>query len=682
MAIIFLLSAGLAQSQTFYGTTGNISDDGAENLYTANASGLQGTLSATSGLVRVCLNLHHTYDSDLNVSLVAPDGTTINLFSGIGGDGDNFLGTCLDESATYSINSAAAPFGGMFRPQETLGNVNNGQDGNGIWKLKILDTYPGADTGVVNSWSIEFGAGASTPFVFTSSNLPIVLINTGGAAIPDEPKIDATMKIIYNGEGAMNSVSDLANYEGNIGIELRGNYSQSLPQKPYNFETRDAALAEENVPLLGMPEEHDWCLIANYNDKSFLRNAFAYKLFSEMGHYATRNRFCEVVLNGSYQGIYLLCEKIKRDNNRVDIAKLEEIENTGLDLTGGYIIKNDYWDSGNSWQLSHHPIDHPQLDVRLVYEYPKPEIITDPQKTYIQSFINDFENALYGANYADPVNGYNKYIDTDSFIDYFIVNELARNNDGFKKSSFFNKDIDTAAGISKLKAGPVWDFDWAWKNIWGCSIFEATDGSGWAYLINDCGPDVNSPGWYVRLLQDVNFRNKLRCRWEFFRSNILSDAEIESYIDTQADYLDAAQARHFDKWGNLGVNTGAPEVDSDPATFAGQIAKFKNWIALRVAWLDANIPGTATGCDLAVNDNEFLPVGLYPNPANEEIRIVNESGLAGYVSLFDITGKPVLKSESIANGTAMNVSGLQAGFYIGKICVGNSVKMLKIAILH
>ena len=314
----FLLFITLTNSQTFSGTVGTVSDDGQPNDFTATVSGLSSNqLNASLGLIQVCLDISHTYDSDLNVYLIAPDGTTINLFSGIGGGDDNFSNTCLNQSATNSINTAVAPFTGTFKPQETLGNCNNNQNGNGVWKLRIIDTYA-------------------------------------------------------QDEGNLNSVTDIPNdFNGNITIESRGAYSQSLPQKPYKITTVDTESAELNVSLLGMPEEHDWNLIANYNDKVFMRNKLAYQVFTDMGHYAARNQYCEVVVNGIYQGIYLLMESIKRDNNRVDIAKLETTENTGIDLTGGYILKNDYWTTENSWQTQFQPIDHPELDVHLVYDYPK-----------------------------------------------------------------------------------------------------------------------------------------------------------------------------------------------------------------------------------------------------------------------------------------------------------------------
>jgi subtilisin-like proprotein convertase family protein len=666
--LLSLLCLTFLQAQTYSGATGIINDNGQNIDFTATVSGLTSNqLNASLGVVQVCLKITHTYDSDLNVFLIAPDGTTINLFSGIGGGNDNFTNTCLNQSASISINSGSAPFTGSFNPQESLGDCNNNQNGNGVWTLRIVDAAA-QDEGYLVDWSITFGNNAAVPFVLTSSNLPIVIINTGGAPILDDPAINATMGIIYNGEGNVNTVLDTPNnYNGNISIEYRGAYSQSLPQKPFKIETIDANDLQQDVSILGMPEEHDWVLIANYNDKVFMRNKLAYQLFNDMGNYATRNQYCEVVINGRYQGIYLFMESIKRDNNRVDIAKLETTENSGINLTGGYIIKNDYWDNSNSWLLNYHPIDHPQLDVRLVYDYPKPDLITTEQQTYIQSYINDFETALYSPNFSDPVNGYSKYIDTDSFIDYFIVNELARNNDGFKKSRYFNKDKDSPTAISKLKAGPVWDFDWAWKNIPGCSIFDSTNGSGWAHRINDCGPDVNSPGWYVRLMQDPTFQNKLRCRWDNFRATILSIPSLSNFIDTNASYLNEAQSRHFVKWGNLGVNSGTPEIEADPATFEEQITKYKNWITTRIAWLDLNIPGIGNNCNLATqNLNKKLGISIYPNPAKEFFSIQsNDENLLFpiQIKVIDMQGRVLKVVDFIQENTVIYTNEFQKGTY-------------------
>lgn len=669
-------------AQTFNGSAGDITDDAQLNYYTAEVTGLDGNLNGDLGFVKVCLDITHTYNSDLNVHLISPDGTEVNLFSAIGGDSDNFTNTCFAQDAESSINTGWGPYEGTFKPQQTLGNFNNGQNGNGTWTLRILDTYAGADTGTVIGWTIEFGPDAPEPFVFTSSNLPIVIINTGGETIVDDPKIDATITIISNGEGQLNNVTD-AGEEYTVGIELRGNYSQTLPQKPYKFETYDEEGEDLKVSLLGMPEEADWCLIANYNDKVFMRNTMTYDLFRNMGHYAARSEYCEVILNGDYQGVYMLMESLKRDGERIDVAKLEEDENEGLDVTGGYILKCDYWTPEDSWELEYSPVDHQDKTVRLVYEYPKPEDITYDQRNYIQDFINNFETALYSDTFADPATGYYKYIDVESFIDYFIVNEFARNIDGFRKSFWMHKDKDESeTELSKLKLGPVWDFDWSFKDIWSCPIFEATNGSGWAHKINDCNPDVNSPGWHIKLLEDPVFQNRMRCRWEDLRATFMSEEAIMDYIDETAELLQEPQARHFERWGNLGINTGTPEVQQDPATFEAQIAQFKNWINLRLAWLDANIPGSAEDCTFAsINENTLEQLHLYPNPARDLLHVASGSVQPEKAEFFDVTGKLVMSANINADGT-ISVAGLSNGVYVCKLTAGNASKTVKVVVLH
>lgn len=665
----FLIVSISSFSQTFSGAIGPISDDGLNNDFLLNVSGLTpSTLNGTHGLINVCINITHTWDSDLNINLIAPDGTDIMLLSYVGGSDDNFTNTCFSQSATTSIVSGTAPFTGTFKPMNTLGNANNGQNGNGTWKLRIVDTYA-ADVGNLLSWNITFGPSAPLPNVFTSSNLPIVLINTFSQTIVNEPKINANMKIIYNGPGVTNYVTDAPNaYNNNVGIEIRGAFSSSLPQKPYSVETRTTTLAENDTILLGMPAEHDWCLLATYNDKVYVRNTLANKLFDEMGHYATRSKHCEVLINGQYQGIYFLSEKIKRDSNRVDISKLDSLDNAGIQLTGGYIIKNDYWDGTNSWLLGYHPIDHPTFDVHLVYDYPQPDKITPQQKIYIQTFINTFESALYSPGFDDAVTGYRAYLSTASFIDYLIVNELSRNNDGFKKSWYMHKNRDDKGG--KLKAGPVWDFDWAWADIPGSTIFSATDGSGWAHKINDDGPDVNSNGWYVRMMQDTTFQNELKCRWMHLRTCYLDTAYLFNYIDSTAIALDSAQMRHQERWATLGTDVGTPEIGPQPTTFQGDINLFKAWITERIDWLDANMPGNCY--TLGVNDlkpSENV-ISLFPNPTTDYAFVNVENTFitnSTVISISDVLGREIERIEMntvMNNGMMLRLNNYSNGTYL------------------
>lgn len=481
-----------------------------------------------------------------------------------------------------------------------------------------------------------------------SSELPIVLLHTAGAEIPYTGKVQALMEIKYNGPGTVTAMTDPSNvYNGHIGIGIRGASSAGYPQRPYSVETRLPDGSNNNVPLLGMPQENDWVLLSNYNDRSLVRHALAMHLARSMGQYAPRMHLCEVLLDGRYRGIYVLGEKIKRDNGRVAIARLDPHENSGDDLTGGYILQQNLWAPWNSFQSNFSPIDHPTFDVHFLYEYPAPDVITPQQKIYIQDAINTLETALYGSSFADPSLGYRAYLDVPSFINYFLVNEVARNNDGFKKSVFFHKDKDSNGG--RLKAGPVWDFDWAWKDHWDCIYYSNRDGSGWAHLINDCDPDNHSTGWYIRLLQDPAFANELRCAYEQQRLGPLSLPVIHAWIDSVGVLVANAQARHFTKWPILGMSGPTPELGPFATTYPAELDTLKAWIAKRMAWLDVNLPGVCSGAGMP-EDAGSIAFQAAPNPTHGPVRFQGQLDGTGPWDLFlyDATGREVLGQRMAA----------------------------------
>ncbi len=546
------------------------------------------------------------------------------------------------------------------------------------------------------NYSQENSIKSTATVVLDSSNLPIILIDTHGQTIPDGTKITAWMKIINNEPFRRNYVTDSANvYNGYVGIEIRGSFSATLPQKPYGFETRDSLGNNLNVPLLNMPAENDWVLIANYNDKVFMRNTLAFDLFTKMGHYQPHTQLCELDSNGVYEGIYVLTEKIKRDKNRVDIAKLTASDTSGDNLTGGYIIKVDNTDGTGTdfWNSKYEAIDCPGTGryPYFVYSYPKPEDITNQQKQYIQGFVSTIDSVLRSPNWADPIEGYNKYLDVASFVDYFIVGEVSRNVDTYKKSAFFYKDKDSKDG--RLYDGPVWDFDWAWKNINECEV-NATDGSGWTFLISSvCHSYPVPPGWMVKLLQDTNFANELHTRYSLLRKTILSEESLNHYIDSIHTLVDEAQARHYQRWPILGIDVGTPEVDAQPTTFDGEITKFKNWISTRLTWLDANMPGRdnqETGVQGAsAIPEEFSLLQNYPNPFNPQTTIFYSIPQTSTVTLkvYDLMGREVailIQNERKAPGNyeiSFNASNLSSGVYFYKLQTQSYVETKRMVLI-
>jgi len=612
--------------------------------------------------------------SDLEFSLIAPDGTMIPLSIGNGGDGDNYTNSCFEQDAPQSITAASAPFTGTFRPQGQLGLVNNGQNGNGTWTLHVLDNYPFADAGSLLNWSITFSNDPAGYFAFVASDLPIVVINTNGQAIPNDPKIMADMGIIWNGPGVRNQITDpFDHYSGKIGIELRGASSSTFPKKSYGLETWDINGNSINVPLFGMPTENDWVLSAGYNDKSLLRNALTYATSRAVGQYAPRTMHVDVVLNGAYIGVYSFCEKIKRDDGRVHIANLLPVDISGDELTGGYIIKVDKVNGsgGDGWYSSLPPAYVPGgSDVFILYEEPAADEIMPQQAAYIEAYVDSFETSLISPGASNPITGYPHFIDVTSFADHLLMTELVKNGDGLRISTFYYKDKNSNGG--KLKAGPMWDYDISMGNGDYCNIWR-TD--GWVHRFGQvCGGDGNQvSGWWEALMNDAYFQQELRCRWETLKTGPLSLAALHARVDSIALHLDESQGFNFTVWPILGSYVWPNYYIAQD--YAGEVDTLKWFLSERWAWMDANLPVASGPCD-------FTNIGYRSVHATELRAYFDQEDLVaswsqgtatGMLEVLDVQGRMVTTTSIPQGATTIRIPLRTApsGVYLIRMREGN-----------
>jgi hypothetical protein len=466
----------------------------------------------------------------------------------------------------------------------------SGLDYGDLTRMVIFWDFEGTAAGI--SWYIDDVLKEIPPPLELESNLPIVVIDTYGISVPDEPKITAHMGIINNGPGVMNSMNDpFTGYDGDIGIEVRGQSTQMFPKKSYAFETRDSNGDNLNVSILGMPSENDWVLYAPYTDKSMLRNVITFDMGRKMGQYCTRTVFCEVVLNNDYKGVYVMEEKIKRDKNRVNIAALDPDDISGDDLTGGYILRVDKldWDfifGIDGWKSNPVPAYPNAMDIIFQFYDPKPDEMVQQQRDYIKGFITTAENTLTSSKFNDPDEGYQQYFDILSFIDFMLLSEISKEVDKYRYSNYFYKKRDSDGG--KLYAGPAWDFNLGYGNVdyWEPGI----DYTGWAY--DRVEPyDWSVMFWWKRLMEDSYFRDLAKTRWDWLRQHELTNAGIQAVIDSILLHIDAAKDRNYERWPILGQYVW-PNYDWYGNSFADEVDYFEDFLFSRLGWMDYNLPGT------------------------------------------------------------------------------------------
>ena len=432
------------------------------------------------------------------------------------------------------------------------------------------------------SWFVE--PSIPNEVNFESSNLPIVLIQTvNGQGIPNEPKIDATMQILFRENGDRNYLTDIndpdaVHYSGDIKIEVRGSTSSTWDKKPYAFTPYDSSGEKINVSFLGMPKENDWILNGIAYDPSFMRDYLSYNLSNLIGNYASRTRYCELILNGEFRGIYIFQEKLKADDSRIDIRKIDEDDITLPQLSGGYITKTDKIAGADvvAWSMD----NYGGWQSNFVHEHPKSSTIALQQHDYIKNQFETLQSLVDPPSNNTISEGFPSLIDNPSFIDFMIINELASNVDAYEFSTFFHKDRN-----GKLRAGPVWDFNLTFGNdlfSWG---YDRSHTDIWQFFDGNMGPK-----FWKDLFDDSVFNCYLTRRWQELTSPGMPLAldEIYSFIDETKILITEAVERQELINGTSGV-------------FDQEIIDMKSWISDRMNWMSNQLT------DVSLCENVMTP---------------------------------------------------------------------------
>jgi hypothetical protein len=396
-----------------------------------------------------------------------------------------------------------------------------------------------------------------------SSDVPIVLVTTfGGRNIGTTRFLPMHMQVIDRGDDGRAAMTDARDFSGDGGIKERGSSTQGRPKKAFSVEIQDTLGRDLDVEILGLPADSDWVLYAAYNfDRALMRNPFMYRLARRIGRYAVRDRFCEVFVNtrdgiltqDDYLGVYSFMEKISRGEHRVDVEELPASALEEPEISGGYMLKIDREDPGDRGFSAG--------GVQVLYVDPKEDVIEGrpEQVQWIREYFSDFGAALSSTVLGDP-ESYADYIDVPSWVDHHILNEFAKNPDGFWLSTYFYKPRG-----GKVFMGPIWDFD---RALGPADDARARSPVGWS--------GVQNSNWWARLLRDQGFKREIAARWLELREGPMRTEVLVAIVDDmEAELLESAP-RNFEKW-RLSLGAGG---------WPGQVSRFRNWIIDRAAWMD------------------------------------------------------------------------------------------------
>ena len=384
------------------------------------------------------------------------------------------------------------------------------------------------------------------------SSLPTLHIDTlEGAAIGRYDYVQASM--------VLDATAETPAQSGSLLIRGRGNSTWQMPKKPYKLKL------DKKTALLGMAKSKHWALLANHSDKSMLRTRLAMAMGERLGMaWSPQSRFVRVELNGQYEGIYLLSQTIRIGEDRVDITAIDSDDTDGVALTGGYLFEIDA-------RLNCDPLLQivTSGNVKICIDDPDEDAIVPQQFAYLVDYLDAMEAVLNRPDFADPVKGYPAWLNPDSFIDWYLVNELTANTDAREFSSIWNyKDRG-----GRIERGPLWDFDLSSGN--GNQRTSADPTGFW----------IRGGIWYKRLFQDPAFVAQVRSRWDAIKADWIES--LPDWLDAQADILRKDVDENFERWPTLAHYAVYNVVVT--GSWEGELAYLKDWLRQRSDWLERNI---------------------------------------------------------------------------------------------
>lgn len=353
----------------------------------------------------------------------------------------------------------------------------------------------------------------------------------------EDPYVTGKIKVIDGGAGD-NTLATPVSFNSAIRIKMKGHSSIGYDKKQYKLKTVLAGGEENDADILGMGKGSEWVLNGSMADKSMIRNYLAYRIASEIGgnNMAPDSRFCEVLMekNGSYtyQGVFLLTETISRGDERVKLDKYNP-----KNVYSSYIVRRDR-KTGTDVMLDTYgrlsgnvSSEEKALDNWIGLKYPSQAKLTDATKQYIEKDFSKMEKVIYSDDYS-IFRTYDQYIDTQSFADYFLINEFFGNYDAGKHSTYMYKNSG-----EKLRIGPVWDYDQAMNN----NPLVEMDLNDLAFQTRDI---------YAQICNDKKFMKLLKNRFAYLRQNHLSEEHLFDVIDETTAYLKSAQIREWYRWAD------------------------------------------------------------------------------------------------------------------------------------